>query len=115
AQSSSDAWDASFSGKLQLRDGTFTPSALGQRLSDAEFNLSARREGAYNIVQLDHFAAKADSKMHNLKGQRHVVFEAFKLRGGEFVITPTKVPFLLDGAKMADLTGEALGRVEMKD
>lgn len=115
AQSSSDAWDASFSGKLQLRDGTFTPSALGQRLSDAEFNLSARREGAYNIVQLDHFAAKADSKMHNLKGQGHVVFEAFKLRGGEFVITPTKVPFLLDGAKMADLTGEALGRFEMKD
>lgn len=111
----SEDWDASFSGKLQLTDGTFTPSALGQRLTDAQLNLTAAREGQYNVVQIDNLAAKADSKTHNLKGRGRFIFEAFDLKAGDFVLTPTKVPFLLEGAKMADLSGEALGHFEMKD
>jgi hypothetical protein len=108
-------WQTSFSGNLELKDGVFTPSALGLRLSDAQLGLSASPKGALTSVKLTHFRAKADSKKHNLKGEGEFLFRGFALESGRFLLQPEQVPFLIDGAKMADLTGEARGRLEMRD
>lgn len=105
-----EGWEASFSGGLELKDGVFTPSALGLRLSDAQLSLSANPKGEFNVVNLDHFRAKAASKVQNLTGSGEFIFRGFSLEKGSFQLVPENVPFLLDGAKMADLTGEARGQ-----
>ncbi len=99
-------WDATFSGYARLRGGVLRPKALGLQLRNANLDLVAKREGAFNTVEVNDLSASARSDKHNFKGRAKIYFDGIHLSHGWATAGLDEVPFVVGGVRLADLTGQ---------
>lgn len=107
------SWSTELSGAMKMTDGVLTPSALGMRLEEVRFNLTANREGEFNVIRLKNIAARAESRQHNLNAQAELFFRNLDLARGSFQVSPDAVPFKSGGAEMAVLSGVVDGEFQV--
>lgn len=101
-----DPWRARVFGHLTLDEGEMTPTSMRLRLKGVKMNLTARPEGAYNLVEIKDLRAKARSSEENFQGQGTLYFDNLKWVGGRLSFSQTRVPILSEGIELVTLTGK---------
>lgn len=99
-------WDAVFRGHAKLKGGTLRPVALGMQLRDTDLDIVAKREDEYNVLEITKMTAAVRADKPNLNAVGKVYFKGIALSHGWFSAGLNQVPFVVNGVRLADATGQ---------